>query len=161
MELYIAGSELPENPVVDIDFSFDDDEMLDEEMRADKELEVKMAKQTYELLRDSSEISLSKNSFKKWEDISDLLGSGAFDDETLEIIYKECGVVGDSITFDQFLEIVDLVNQVAAVLDQDMQEVLGENLESELVDETEVDEPYNVPDLSWMLAGMVEKKEKP
>jgi hypothetical protein len=43
----------------------------------------------------------------------------------------------------------------------DMQEVLGENLESELVDETEVDEPYNVPDLSWMLAGMVEKKEKP
>jgi hypothetical protein len=42
MELYIAGSELPENPVVDIDFSFDDDEMLDEEMRADKELEVKM-----------------------------------------------------------------------------------------------------------------------
>lgn len=141
-----AASNLPENDPVDMELSFDD---LDTEISTDRKLEISMAKELYDELRGEDAL-LTREKFTKWEDIAELLSKGAFDSETLDIIYKECHVLGDVISFDQFLEIVELVNQVSAVLDQDLQAVISDNLETEIMENDEDERDLGLPDLSWM-----------
>ena len=63
---------------------------------------------------------------------------------------------GADISFEQFIEIVDLVNQVSAVLDQDLQSVLNADIDTVIVDDDtediEDDLDLGLPgiDLSWM-----------
>ena len=154
--LGVVASELPDNEEESEDTI---DYELDEKMQEDKELEQRMAKQLFDDLRGDDPL-LTKEKFIKWDDIDELLSRGAFDGETLEIIYTECGISGENLNYDQFLEVVDLVNQVSAVLDQDLQSVLNTDIETEIIDDdTEIigiedeDEDYlGLPgiDLSWM-----------
>ena len=145
-----VASELPEK---EPDDSFLDE--LDEKIQQDRELELKMARQLFDDLKGDDPL-LSKEKFVVWEDIDELLSRGAFDGETLEIIYTECGVSGADISFEQFIEIVDLVNQVSAVLDQDLQSVLNADIDTVIVDDDtediEDDLDLGLPgiDLSWM-----------
>ena len=139
-----AASDLPEDANLCPEYE------LDDELREDKELERRMAEQLYNDLKGDDSL-LTKEKFIKWEDIDELLSRGAFDGETLEIIYTECGVSGENINFEQFLEVVDLVNQVSAVLDQDIQSVLNDDLETEIIDdEDDTDQGLPGIDLSWM-----------
>lgn len=105
----------------------DDDEVYTdfETMNTDNELQKKMARELYDELR-AGQLGLSIESFLKWEDIEDVLDSGIIDDETMEIIIDEVGVKNGILSFEQFYELVELVNQVSIALDGD-EELLGES----------------------------------
>ena len=104
----------------------DDDEVYTdfETMNSDNELEKKMARELYDELREG-QLGLSIESFLKWEDIEDVLNNGIIDEETMEIIIDEVGVKNGILTFEQFYELVELVNQVSLALDGD-EELLGD-----------------------------------
>ena len=103
----------------------DDDEVYTdfETMNSDNELEKKMARELYDELREG-QLGLSIESFLKWEDIEDVLNNGIIDEETMEIIIDEVGVKNGVLSFEQFYELVELVNQVSMALDGD-EELLG------------------------------------
>jgi DNA-directed RNA polymerase subunit N (RpoN/RPB10) len=105
----------------------DDDEVYTdfETMNTDNELQKKMARELYDELR-AGQLGLSIESFLKWEDIEDVLDSGIIDDETMEIIIDEVGVKNGILSFEQFYELVELVNQVSIALDGD-EELLGKS----------------------------------
>ena len=149
-----VASELPENEEPNDTDSLSDD--FDEKTQEDRELERRMARNLFDDLRGTDPL-LTRDKFIKWEDIVELLSRGVFDGETLEVIYTECRVKGNDINFEQFLEIVDLVNQVAAVLDQDLQSILNSDMETEIIDDDTMEEDDNfgdlglsASDLSWM-----------
>ena len=104
----------------------DDDEVYTdfETMNSDNELEKKMARDLYDELREG-QLGLSIESFLKWEDIEDVLNNGIIDEETMEIIIDEVGVKNGVLSFEQFYELDELVNQVSMALDGD-EELLGD-----------------------------------
>jgi hypothetical protein len=105
----------------------DDDEVYTdfETMNNDNELEKKMARELYDELREG-QLGLSIESFLKWEDIEDVMNNGIIDNETMEIIIDEVGVKNGVLSFEQFYELVELVNQVSMALDGD-EELLGKS----------------------------------
>ena len=114
----------------------DDDEVYTdfETMNSDNELEKKMARELYDELR-AGQLGLTIESFMKWEDIEDVLDNGIIDEETMEIIIDEVGVKNGILTFEQFYELVELVNQVSMALDGDddlLQDENGNEILSEL-----------------------------
>ena len=106
----------------------DDDEVYTdfETMNSDNELEKKMARELYDELR-AGQLGLTIESFMKWEDIEDVLDNGIIDEETMEIIIDEVGVKNGILTFEQFYELVELVNQVSMALDGDDDLLQDEN----------------------------------
>lgn len=84
----------------------------------DKELEKTMATELYDELR-GEDTFLSINTFLEWDDIKDVLEQGLIDLDTIGIILKEAGVNQPWLTFDQFFEVVDLVNQVSIMFEGD------------------------------------------
>lgn len=109
----------------DIKSILDDDEVYTdfETMNSDNELEKKMARELYDELR-AGQLGLPIEAFLKWEDIEDVLDNGIIDQETMEIIIDEVGVTDGILSFEQFYELVELVNQVSIALDGD-EELLG------------------------------------
>ena len=98
----------------------------------DNELEKAMAQDLYNGLR-GNDSSLSVESFLQWEDIKDVLGRGFIDADTMQIIFSEAGVHDGIMTFDQFFEVVELVNQVSLALEESggMEEVDDDDEEEE------------------------------
>ena len=73
------------------------------------------AAETYEDLR-GSDLLLSKNKFRHWDDINEMFEEGILDEDTLDVLFSEVGVIEDGLTFQNFLEVVELVNQLAIML---------------------------------------------
>lgn len=95
----LSASELPEKEhPQQVEYGVDEDELID------KELEMRLAKQAFNDLTNSGPL-LTKEAFMEWEDIKEVLESGTVDSEVLDIIYKEAGVLGDTLTFEQFVEV--------------------------------------------------------
>eukprot|EP01039_Chlorochromonas_danica_P002973 gene2973-3241_t len=87
-------------------FDDDDTDSLEEEMSQD----------LYNQLKGFDE-RLSVDSFLQWDEIQEILSHGTMDKETISFILSEAGVTNDVITYDQFREVVDLVNQVNETLE--------------------------------------------
>lgn len=147
----------------------DDDEVYTdfETMNSDNELEKKMARELYDELR-AGQLGLSIESFMKWEDIEDVLDNGIIDEETMEIIIDEVGVKNGILTFEQFYELVELVNQVSIALDDD-EELLrdgNENDKLRLEKEGEEEDKGNEEAYKWLIdavsigQGLRKKEEK-
>lgn len=83
----------------------------------DNALEKAMAQDLYNGLKGNDSI-LSVETFLQWEDIKDVLGRGFIDADTMQIIFSEAGVHDGIMNFDQFFEVVDLVNQVSLALEE-------------------------------------------
>lgn len=96
----------PEDPTIDNTIEVDDDKKA-------------IITQLYFDLCDGSSY-LTKAKFREWEDIKELLADGVFDNGTLEVIYEQVEIVGDVISVDQFILLVELVNQVSDVLEGDI-----------------------------------------
>ena len=147
----------------------DDDEVYTdfETMNSDNELEKKMARELYDELR-AGQLGLSIESFMKWEDIEDVLDNGIIDEETMEIIIDEVGVKNGILTFEQFYELVELVNQVSIALDDD-EELLRSGSDSDklrLEKEGEEEDRGNEEAYKWLIdavslgQGLKKKDEK-
>eukprot|EP00596_Hydrurales_sp_CCMP1899_P010927 CAMPEP_0119043630 /NCGR_PEP_ID=MMETSP1177-20130426/24302_1 /TAXON_ID=2985 /ORGANISM="Ochromonas sp, Strain CCMP1899" /LENGTH=129 /DNA_ID=CAMNT_0007012175 /DNA_START=229 /DNA_END=618 /DNA_ORIENTATION=- len=95
-----------------------------------------MARELYDELR-AGQLGLPVTSFLEWEDIQDVLSNGVIDAETMEIIIDECGVKDGVITFEQFYDLVALVNQVELALDNDEEDIVGDGSEADLLLEDE------------------------
>lgn len=85
-------------------------------LEPDMELEQTMAVELFNLLRGPEE-GLSLEKFLEWEDIHEVLERGILDKESIEIIVREVGVEFNIMNFNQFQEIVDLVNQLSTTLE--------------------------------------------
>jgi len=85
----------------------------------DRKLELQMAREQYDTLRGDSGPLLRTSQFLSWDEIVDVLDSGIIDRETMEIILNESGVGGEFMTFEQYFEVVDLVNQVSLALEEE------------------------------------------
>jgi hypothetical protein len=83
---------------------------------ADEELRISMARDLYDDLCAGNPY-LTKSQFLAWEDIADVMNGGTIDVDTMDIIFKEVGVFSEVISFEHFMELVDLVNQIAAALE--------------------------------------------
>jgi hypothetical protein len=100
----------------DLRISESTDDINDFPDEGDKALEMDMAQDLYDELR-GDDILLSVEKFLAWDDIQDVLSRGFIDDETMTTIITEVGVSGGLMTFEQFYEMVDLVNQVSIALE--------------------------------------------
>ena len=100
------------NPISYTSAKFDPEDLDD-----DEELEKTMAEDLYNGLKGESNL-LPVLKFYEWDDIKDVLSRGFVDTETLQIILAEAGVVDGLMTFEQFYEVVDLVNQVSMRLEE-------------------------------------------
>lgn len=134
------------------------DNDFDAHIGEDAELVRQLAWDQFNELKDTKGDLLSIEKFVAWEDIQDVLDGGNVDRETLDIIFKECNVVGGYMNFDQWLEVVDLVNQVTLALDDSDQgtdsDASNWTMFNEDLSDTEVD-PEKV---AQMLASLGIKK---
>jgi hypothetical protein len=80
-------------------------------------MEKEMARELFDNLNNGVGELLAVQTFLEWEDIKETLKKGFIDLETMKFIFFEAGVVGDSMSFDQFMEVVELVNQVSMALE--------------------------------------------
>lgn len=81
---------------------------------ADSELEQQMSLDLYHSLRAQDEELLSVCNFLQWDDVLEVLERGSIDEDTIRLIFEEVGITGSHLTFEQFVEAVDLINQVEA-----------------------------------------------
>ncbi|RYY83205.1 hypothetical protein EON63_11760 [archaeon] len=95
-------------------------------------LELEPARDLYNQLKGDSPL-LSFDRFIAWDDIQDVLTRDVVDLNTVKIILKEIGVKSFGIHLNQFVEAVELVNQVSAI-EEDWGEE-GENEDNEDYDE--------------------------
>lgn len=97
-------------------------EFDEEYLKDDIDMEKDMARDLFEQLRsrgvdDAEPGLLSLHKFFEWDDMKEVLAKGFIDMNTMDTILSEAGVVRDALTFDQFYEVVDLVNQVQIALE--------------------------------------------
>ena len=91
-----------------------------EEMDEDALFEREMAREMYDMLRGEDNY-LSLDKFFEWDDIKDVIDMGVIDPETMALIIeavqgKQSSIM-DTLTFEQWLEAVELVNQVQLTLE--------------------------------------------
>jgi len=115
----------------------------------DHELEQQMSLDLYRSLRAQDEELLSVRNFLQWDDVLEVLERGSIDEDTIRLIFGEVGITDSHLTFEQFVEAVDLINQVEAACegsnlleDLDFEEEEGEE-EGDAVDGQD-------PDYSWL-----------
>ena len=90
-----------------------------EELDEDALFEREMAQEMYDMLRGEDE-HLSIDKFFEWDDIKDVIEMGVIDPETMALIIEAAqgkNPVRDTLTFEQWLEAVELVNQVQLTLE--------------------------------------------
>jgi hypothetical protein len=109
--LRASSTELPRSSPPPVQSEDDADE-------EDRKLELQMAREQYDTLRGDGPL-LRTSQFLSWDEIVDVLDSGIIDRETMEIILNESGVGGEFMTFEQYFEVVDLVNQVSLALEEE------------------------------------------
>lgn len=115
-ELGISGGGSDRNKDYEIQFPDDDFGMNEEEELGEDELfEREMAREMFDMLRGEGE-KLSVEEFLEWDDIKDVLEAGIIDADTMTLIVESIGVK-DSMTFEQWLDTVELVNQVQLTLE--------------------------------------------
>ena len=107
---------------------YEEEEEEEEEEEAEEMLVEQMALEQYDNLR-GEDSQLEVSTFLAWEDILDVLDNGVIDAETMDVILSECGVTGPLMSFDQFKEAVDLVNQVTLSIEGDEMGGAATNME--------------------------------
>lgn len=123
----------------------------------DHELEQEMSLDLYRSLCAPDEELLSVRNFLQWDDVLEVLERGSIDEDTIRLIFGEVGVTGSCshLTFEQFVETVDLINQVEAACEgsglleeEDFEEGEGEEdvEEEEGIDAADGQDP----DYSWL-----------
>ena len=107
----------------------------------DYELEQEMAMEQFNDLKGVENEMLLTKIFMEWDEIQELLNDNDIDIETIEIIMTECGVTSDYISFSQFKEVVDLVNQVVissfSSVNDDLEEILEDDITLPTIEENE------------------------
>jgi hypothetical protein len=98
-------------PPLDLIGLEEEDDDLDEDALFERE----MAQSMFDMLRGDNE-ELPVEAFLEWDDIRDVLDLEIIDTETMALIIESCGV-SDSMTFTQWLDAVELVNQVQLTLE--------------------------------------------
>lgn len=103
----------------DYQVQFPDDDFgmneVEEELDEDALFEREMAKEMFDVLRGDDE-ELSVEDFMEWDDIKDVLEAGVIDAGTMALIVESIGVK-KSMSFEQWLDTVELVNEVQLTLD--------------------------------------------
>ena len=82
------------------------------------ELENKLALDQYNALKGDSALLLT-STFLRWDEILDVLEYGVLDVETIDDILVECDVKQGFMTFEQFKEVVTLINDAQLALEQE------------------------------------------
>ena len=117
-----------------------------EEMDQDALFEREMAREMYDMLRGEDKY-LSLDKFFEWDDIKDIIDMGVIDPETMALIIeavqgKQSSIM-DTLTFEQWLEAVDLVNQVQLTLENETE---GADLWDPNAEQAAMDELFDQPD---------------
>lgn len=86
-----------------------------------------MSLELYDLLRGDNEY-LSIAEFLEWDDIKEVLDRDTVDIPTLNAIFDEIGIKDHVITYNQFIEVVELINQIEISLEFD-------ELEDEMIED--------------------------
>ena len=94
-----------------------------------KALEQEIAKEEYDILRGNLPV-LVRNQLMDWEDVADVIELGIIDRDGINSIIESAGVSGEEINFEEFLRIVDMINEISLILE-------GENFLLEPSDEEE------------------------
>lgn len=105
---FLSSTDLPEREI----------EEVDEEVQRDLELENKLALDQYNALKGDSALLLT-STFLRWDEILDVLEYGVLDVETIDDILVECDVKQGFMTFEQFKEVVTLINDAQLALEQE------------------------------------------
>lgn len=94
-----------------------------------------MATELFDELRGEKEF-LSVEQFKQWDEVRDLVDADVMDDVLLQELVAEVDPEGrGQLDFEQFLSLVDMVNEVYLLAEQELD--IGELIDDE---ETEEDE---------------------
>lgn len=111
----------------------------------DRELEEQMSLDLYRSLRAQDEELLSVCNFLQWDDVLEVLERGSIDEDTIRLIFEEVGITDSHLTFEQFVEAVDLINQVEAACEGSdlLEDADFEEEEGDAVDGQD-------PDYSWL-----------
>jgi len=134
----------------------------DEGGNDDAQLEKQMALEQYNALKgsDAEDELLQVTTFLQWEEIVDVLEIGVVDLETMEIVLKESGVTSGFMTFPQFQEVVELVNQLTISLEMEDYEEDPRFPSLPEVDVDEADPAEAERQVEAMLAAMGVKKRQ-
>lgn len=98
-------------------------------------MELRMATELFDELRGEKEF-LSVEQFKQWDEVRDLVDADVMDDVLLQELVAEVDPEGrGQLDFEQFLSLVDMVNEVYLLAEQELD--IGELIDDE---ETEEDE---------------------
>ncbi len=116
-----------------------------EELDEDALFEREMAREMFDMLRGEDE-DLSIDKFFEWDDIKDVIELGVIDPETMALIIEAVqgkNPVTDTLSFEQWLEAVELVNQVQLTLEnvEEGTESWDPAAEQEKMDELYGDQP--------------------
>lgn len=101
-----------------IPVSEDDDDGLFSETddEDDTELENRMALELYDQLR-GLEPLLSVDSLLEWDDVKEVVARGYMTVEVVHLILAEVGITNNKLTFPQFMEAVNIINQVSLAVE--------------------------------------------
>lgn len=90
--------------------------------KEDAELELQMAKELFDDLK-GADPHLSVKAFLQWDDIQDLLIDEVLDESDLKAIVAQVDERGSGVLgFNQFRELVDLVNEVSILMQSEYEE---------------------------------------
>ena len=125
-----------------------------EELDEDALFEREMAQEMFDMLRGEDE-ALSIDAFLEWDDIKDVIELGIIDPETMALIIEAVqgkNPVRDILTFEQWLEAVELVNQVQLTLESVEEETDSWNpvAEQEAMDAAHTDDSIDTTQESVM-----------
>lgn len=94
---------------------------------------------------------LTKENFFDWDDLKELLSSKIFDIEIIKDIFHEVNIHSNIISFNQFVELVDIVNHVADALDGDVSVTDFEKLGFGEEDDNDIENTSTIHDeLKWI-----------
>jgi hypothetical protein len=116
-----TGSYVPVNGAYPSDgettISHDTEEFFESNDNIDKKsLPINIEKESYYELKGELPF-LSKKQFIEWEDMQEIFSRGYIDMETIDAVFQEVGVLSNDITCEQFIEMVDVINQVSIALE--------------------------------------------
>ncbi|KAJ1412012.1 hypothetical protein B484DRAFT_455476 [Ochromonadaceae sp. CCMP2298] len=109
-------------------------------------MELEMAQAQFDELRGGNAF-LPLESFMQWEDITEVLARGTVDLAIVQEILVEVGMQGERLSFEQFFEAVDLVNQMTLALETG-DDMFGDEEDD---DDDFGDGPDGPEDYSWIM----------
>eukprot|EP01036_Dinobryon_divergens_P029673 gene29673-38802_t len=118
----------------------EDEDSDDTDGEDDDEIDEETVRELYNALKGSAK-SLSVKKFKEWEDVKDLVDAGLLSDSTLSLLVTEVVGKNKDISFNQFWELVKVIDQAAEISSNEKGDQGNDNDDDDDDEEGDEEEP--------------------